>query len=106
MKPGHETVEAEEVIYTALDGIASEGVTGEELERAKNVLEADFVRSMQTVNGKARKIGRYEILFGDYTEIMKVPGRYRAVTQEDIQRVAGKYFAKRNRTVVTLVPEA
>jgi predicted Zn-dependent peptidase len=61
---------------------------------------------MQTVNGKAGKIGRYEILFGDYTEIMNVPGRYRAVTEDDIKKVAGEYFAKRNRTVITLVPEA
>jgi len=106
MKPGHETAEAEEAIYAALADIAENGVTEEELARAKNVLEADFVRSMQTVNGRATKIGRYEILFGDYTEITRVPGRYRAVTGDEINAVAGKYFKKKNRTVVTLVPEA
>jgi zinc protease len=106
MKPGHETLEAEEAIYAELADIIENGVLEEELARAKNVLEADFVRSMQTVNGRASKIGRYEILFGDYTEIMNVPGRYRAVTDEQIREAAGKYFAKNNRTVVTLVPEA
>ena len=106
MKPGHETIEAEEAIYAELLDIAENGVLEEELVRAKNVLEADFVRSMQTVNGRASKIGRYEILFGDYTEIMNVPGRYRAVTEEQIREVAGKYFEKNNRSVVTLVPEA
>ena len=106
MKPGHETIEAEEAIYAELLDIAENGVREEELVRAKNVLEADFVRSMQTVNGRASKIGRYEILFGDYTEIMNVPGRYRAVTEEQIREVAGKYFEKNNRSVVTLVPEA
>jgi zinc protease len=106
MKPGHETLEAEEAIYAELADIIENGVMEEELARAKNVLEADFVRSMQTVNGRASKIGRYEILFGDYTEIMNVPGRYRAVTDEQIREAAGKYFAKNNRTVVTLVPEA
>jgi predicted Zn-dependent peptidase len=106
MKPGHETAEAEEAVYAALDEIAENGVLDEELARAKNVLEADFVRSMQTVNGRAIKIGSYEILFGDYREIMNVPGRYRAVTNEEIREAAKKYFADRNRTVVTLVPEA
>ena len=106
MKPGHETVEAEEAVYTELADIAENGVLEEELARAKNGLEADFVRSMQTVNGRAGKIGRYEILFSDYREIMNVPGRYRAVTDEEIREVAKKYFASRNRTVVTLVPEA
>jgi predicted Zn-dependent peptidase len=106
MKPGHETAEAEEAIYAELADIIENGVLEEELARAKNVLEADFVRSMQTVNGRASKIGRYEILFGDYREIMNVPGRYRAVTDEQVREAAEKYFASRNRTVVTLVPEA
>jgi predicted Zn-dependent peptidase len=106
MKPGRETAEAEEAVYAALSDIAENGVTEEELDRARNVLEADFVRSLQTVNGRASKIGRYEVIFGDYREIMKVPGRYRAVTADDVRDVAEKYFAKRNRTVITLVPEA
>jgi predicted Zn-dependent peptidase len=106
MKPGHGTLEAEEAVYAELADIMENGVLDEELERAKNGLEADFVRSMQTVNGRASKIGRYEILFGDYREIMNVPGRYRAVTGVEIQEAAKRYFARGNRTVVTLVPEA
>jgi predicted Zn-dependent peptidase len=31
--------------------------------------------------------------------------RYQKVTAADIQRVTGKYFSERNRTVVTLIPE-
>ena len=80
-------------------GASDAPLTAEELDKAKNMLEADFVRSMATVNGKAGKIGRYEILFGDYREILNVPGRYRGVTSEDIKRVVqefltvkGKYF--------------
>jgi predicted Zn-dependent peptidase len=106
MKPGHEPAEAEEAVYAELADIMENGVLEEEVARAKNGLEADFVRSMQTVNGRASKIGRYEILFGDYREIMNVPGRYRAVTGEEIREAAKKYFARGNRTVVTLVPEA
>ena len=105
MRPGREPREGEEAIYSILASIAAEGVTAAELEKAGNALEADFVRSMQTVNGKASKIGRYEVLFGDYTIIERVPGRYRAVTNDDIRRVAGKYFSEKNRNVVTLVPE-
>ena len=106
MKPGHETAEAEKVVQAALTDVAENGVLDEELARAKNILEADFVRSMQTVNGRASKIGRYEILFGDYREIMNVPGRYRAVTNDEVREAAKKYFSLRNRIVVTLVPEA
>ncbi|MBN1164752.1 MAG: insulinase family protein [Candidatus Krumholzibacteriota bacterium] len=106
IKPGHTTEETEEAIYQILDSIEKEGVSPEELERVKNSLEADFVRSMQTVNGKATKIGRYEILLGDYREMLQVPARYRAVTSEDIREVARKYFKSENRNVVTLIPES
>ena len=51
-----------------------------ELAKAKNQVAANFYRSMQTVNGKARKIGTYEIYFGDFNEILKVQDRYQAVT--------------------------
>ena len=105
MRPGHTALEAEEAVYAELDDIKENGVTGEELSRAKNKLEADFVRSMQTVNGKASKIGRYEIMFGDFRVIEQVPGRYRSVTSEEVKEVAGRYFSERNRNVVTLVPE-
>ncbi len=105
MRPGHATVEGEEAIYEILELIKNEGVTEQELEKAKNSLEANFVRSMQTVNGKARKIGRYEMLFGDYRKLLEVPGKYRAVTSDDVKQVVEKYLGKRNRNVITLVPE-
>jgi len=103
--PGKSTVGLEKAIYSVLDSIAVSGVTEEELNKAKNKLIADFYRSLQTVNGKAGKIGRYEILFGDYREMFRVQERYQNVTVDDIKRVAGRYFSDRNRSVVTLVPE-
>ena len=105
MKADAATADGERIVYEELERIAGEGVGENELAKAKNSLEADFLRSMQTVNGKASKIGRYEILFGDYREIAKVPARYRAVTADDVKRVAAEYLSPNRRNVVTLVPE-
>ncbi len=105
MKPGCSTGRAESLIYSAIDSIISEGVTEEELARARNVLRADLVRGLRTVNGKAGKIGRYELLFGDYRELLRVADRYSQVTSGDIREVAGRYLHRKNRNVVTLVPE-
>ena len=106
VKPDKTAKECETAVYGVLDDIAKNGITAAELARAKKGIEANFYRSMQTVNGKARKIGTYEIYFGDYSEILKVQDRYRAVTPDDVKRVAGQYFQQKNRSVVTLVPEA
>jgi zinc protease len=105
MKPGEDAAAGEEAIYSELEAIAENGVSETELERVKNTLEADFIRSMQRVNGKAMKIGTYEIRFGDYQKIPQVPGLYRAVTNDDIKRIVKTYFTEKKRNVVTLVPE-
>ncbi|MGD1048628.1 MAG: insulinase family protein, partial [Candidatus Krumholzibacteriaceae bacterium] len=93
-------------VYDILKDIDANGITPAELAKAQNQIAADFYRSMQTVNGKARKIGTYEIFFGDFNEMLKVQDRYRAVTIDDVKRIAHEYLTQRNRSVVTLVPGA
>ncbi len=105
MKPGEKTADGEKAVYDELAAIAANGVTAKELDKAKNRVLANFYRSIQTVNGKASKIGRYELLFGDFNEIYNVQDRYRAVTLDDVKRVAGAYFDQKNRSVLTLIPE-
>ena len=106
VKPGKTAAESETAVYDILKDIAANGITAAELAKAKNQIAANFYRSMQTVNGKARKIGTYEIFFGDFNEMLKVQDRYRTVTADDVKRVAQKYLTQKNRNVVTLVPEA
>jgi predicted Zn-dependent peptidase len=105
IKPSGSTADGEKAIYDELAAIAANGVTAQELDKAKNRVLANFYRSIQTVNGKASKIGRYELLFGDFNEIYNVQDRYQAVTLDDVKRVAGAYFDQKNRSVLTLIPE-
>jgi len=42
---------------------------------------------------------------GDYNKLFDAAKSYSAVTKEDVQRVARKYFGPNNRTVATLLPE-
>ncbi len=106
MRPGMNPADGEKAFYAELEAIAANGIAAKELEKAKNGVLAQFYNSIQTVNGKAGKIGRYELLFGDFNEIYKVQDRYQAVTIEDVKRVAGQYFKPANRSVMTLIPEA
>ncbi len=104
VRPDADPAAAERAVYEELARIAAEGVDPAELEKARNRLLAGFYRSIQTVNDKGYEIGRYEILFGDYRELFRMQDRYRAVTMDDVKRVAGQYFAETNRNVVTLIP--
>ena len=94
---GTDEIEAE--IYAILDSIASEGVTEEELQKAKNIKLMDFYHAMERINGKANTIGTYELFFGDYRKLFSAPDEYAKVTIDDIKRVAATYFKQTNRTV-------
>ena len=43
-----------------------EGMTEAELRRAKNLAAADFWRGVATIDGKARLLGEYAVMHGDY----------------------------------------
>ena len=95
----------EKAIYEELDKLKSAPISDKELEKAKNTRLVEFYREMQTINGRANTIGTYEVFMGDYNKLLDAAKSYSAVTKEDVQRVARKYFDPNNRTVATLLPE-
>jgi len=104
-KAGVDPAKVEATINEELGRLAKEPVTDQELQKAKNILLADFYRAMKTINGKANTIGSYEVFLGDYHKLFSAPDDYSRVTAEDVMRVAAKYFTEKNRTVATLIPE-
>ena len=101
---GTEGERVEEVIDEELARIIKEGVSAEELRKAKNIFLAGFWRNLKTINGKARALGQYEVFQGDYRKLFSDPEVYEAVTAEQLQSVAEKTFRKGNRTVGILQP--
>jgi len=106
IQSGHTTQEAETALYQELDKMKSQLVADKELEKAKNQLEAEFIFGLESNSDKGESVGYYEIILGDYSRLFEEPAKYRAVTAEDVMRVCKKYLDKKNRTVVTLIPES
>ncbi len=95
----------EKAVYEELQRIQDQPVSDQEVQKAKNILLADFYRLMKTINGKANAIGTYEVFFGDYQKLFRAAQDLEKVSPQDIQRVARAYFHSKNRTVATLIPE-
>jgi zinc protease len=95
----------EKAIYEELDKVKGAPISDQELEKAKNARLVEFYREMRTISGRANTIGTYEVFMGDYHKLFDAAKNYSAVTKEDVQRVAKKYFGANNRTVATLLPE-
>ncbi|WP_416306777.1 M16 family metallopeptidase [Neptunicella sp. SCSIO 80796] len=96
---GVEASALEKAIIEQLNLVAKQGVSDNELQKVKNSRLVDFYRTMQTINGKANTIGTYQLFFGDYRQLFNAPDAFEKVTKADIQRVAGQYLRKANRTV-------
>ena len=104
-KEGVDPQQCEKAIYEELERVENAQVTDRELEKAKNFRLAEFYRQVRTINGRANTVGTYEVFFGNYQKLFDAAKNYNAVTKDDVQRVAKKYFGANNRTVATLLPE-
>jgi predicted Zn-dependent peptidase len=85
----------EKEIWVEIEKIKKEGVTPEEMQKTKNRSEAMFIRSLGSSSGLASRIGRAELTRG-WRSIMTDLDNMKKVTNDDIKRVAAKYFVKDN----------
>ncbi len=104
VKPGRDRDSLESVFFHEVERMASEPVSDEELAKVKNQLEAQFVFSLEQVQDRATAVGNATLLGGDPAGAARRIDRLRAVSGEDIQRVAAKYLTRQNRTVVWVIP--
>ena len=102
LTPGGDPLAAEARLLGLLEEVVLEGVTAEELTKARNLRIASFWRSLQTINGKASALGNYEVFTGDYENLFAVPEQLGAATAADLQAVAANVFRRSNMTVGVL----
>lgn len=103
--PGAEYTAAEAAFDSVLTDLTTNGITPEELQKAKNSLTANFYKNFQTNDGIAHELAQYRTFYGDWKKLYDFVGRIDAVTVEQVREVAAKYFTAKNSTTVVLVPE-
>jgi predicted Zn-dependent peptidase len=104
LNPGVAPERAESSLWAELQRLCDEKMSDHELDRAKNLVRAGLLRSLQTSNGRAHTIGQMEVMLGSWKAMLDLPDRYAAITAEDVQRVARRMFSTHRRNVVTLIP--
>jgi zinc protease len=101
---GVSTLELEQKLRAEIDKIAKQSVTEQELERVKKQLIASQVYKRDSVFGQAIEIGSIEMSGIRHTQIERVIERLSAVTPQQVQSVAQKYFNDDALTIATLIP--
>jgi len=80
-------------------------ISEKEFEKIRNQQENNFISSNSRMSGIAESLANYHVYFGDANLINTELEKYLAVTREDIQRVAKKYFNLDNRVVLYYLPK-
>ncbi len=101
-RPNVNLDEVEKQINAEIENIKMNPPSKEEVMRAKNGVESQFVFGLETILGKADAMNSNATFMGKPDTFQEQLNKYRAVTPEDVQRVAKKYLGK-DRLVMTFV---
>ncbi len=97
---------AEKALLDELGKVVRQGVTDEELARAKRQKVADFVYSQQTVQSQAGTLGSDFLSTDDVEFSRKYTDRIQKVTAGQVRAAARKYFTFDRMAVTRMLPPA
>ena len=100
--PGVDPDSVEADVLAELDRVATDGVTDEELARARTRIRAGLVAGLTDNSALAAALAEAEALGGDWRSLFRDIDAIDAVTADDVRRVAAATFTRANRTVATL----
>ncbi len=87
-------IEVVEIIRSVLSDVADNGMTHEEIERAKGAVRGSLVLSQEDTGSRMSRIGKNEIVYGqvmDFDDILKAISR---VSARDIREIASEFLVK------------
>ncbi len=102
---GVRMADLEEKLLAELDAVKISGVTQEELDRVKAGVIAGDVYQRDSMFYQAMQIGTVESMGYSWKTLDLYSKKIRAVTAEQVQAVARKYFVTDTMTVATLDPQ-
>lgn len=102
---GHSGPELEAALREIVAQVASHGVTPEELQRAKVQLLAQLAYRRDSFFAQAMELGELESSGLSFRDADRIPERYKAVTAEQVQKVAAKYLVDDALTAAVLDPQ-
>jgi predicted Zn-dependent peptidase len=102
--PGKKIEDVEAAINEEITRLQREPIADWELAKAKNAYRRSSIQSLQSSLGIATRLTQFAIFYNDPNLINTQFEKIAAVTKEDVQRVANKYFKATNRTVGITMP--
>ena len=94
----HTVEELETAISEEIERLATDGPTAEELERARNQVQSDFLHGLESLRTRATILNRYWASKGRADFIAHDLERYRSVTAQGVRDAAARLTPERRLT--------
>jgi predicted Zn-dependent peptidase len=94
------------LIFKEIKDIRQNGVTGEELRRAKDQLKGNLLLSLENVNTRMSRLGKSQLYLGKVVSPEEIVKRIEKVTAEDIVKLAGEKLGRGNFALASVGPWA
>jgi zinc protease len=104
VQPGHDPETVLQELQRQLERVRAEGVTADELNRAKRQFARDYILGRETVRQKALHLGHAVVIHNDIKTADGEFDLFQKVTLEDVKRVAQTYFTPESRMRLTILP--
>ena len=95
----------EKAIYEEIESVQKDGVTAQEIEKARHQYVRSQIQGRQSSMQTAIRFGQYAVYFNDPDLSNTSFDKFNAVTEEQVKQAAQKYLVPSERTVVTTLPE-
>lgn len=106
LQKGKDSDLAEKIILREIEQLKTDIISGEELQRAKNVNRYHFYQNITTASGKANFLGEAETSYGNYEIGLKLQDAMSKITPEQIKEITSKYFVTEKLTIIKGVPNS
>ncbi|MDO8828168.1 pitrilysin family protein [Methylophaga sp.] len=103
---GKTVEEVKQAVFEQLDKVKTEQVTEAELQRVKTQVIASSVYQLDSVFYQAMQLGMLETVGLDWRLVDSYSDKISAITAEQVQQVAAKYFIEDGLTIAELIPVA
>jgi predicted Zn-dependent peptidase len=88
------------VVHEVLDDVARNGLSADEVARAKGQLRGGLVLGLEDTSSRMSRIGKGELAYGEYLTVEQTLARIESVTTEEVAALAGRLLSRPVATAV------
>ncbi|MBL9133639.1 MAG: insulinase family protein, partial [Verrucomicrobiaceae bacterium] len=96
---------AEKELMAQINDLAANGLTADEIDRARVTWRSSWLRSQQGNPGMADVLAWNELNGLGWDHFQKLPGIMADISAKEIQRISAKYFGEKKAFVVRVMPK-